>query len=85
MAKSRGYDVYALTFDYGQRHKKEIESAKEIATLVGAKEHKILKIDLKLFFEYIKHMLHIFQVDGEESFFLYVFGDFIRNMKNMKL
>jgi len=46
MAKSRGYDVYALTFDYGQRHKKEIESAKKIATLVGAKEHKILKIDL---------------------------------------
>ena len=46
MAKSRGYEVYALTFDYGQRHKKEIRSAEKIATLVGAKEHKILKIDL---------------------------------------
>ena len=45
-AKSQGYEVYALSFDYGQRHLKETEAAKKIASLAGAKEHKILKIDL---------------------------------------
>lgn len=45
-AKSQGYDVYALSFNYGQRHFKELEAAKKIAKDVGAKEHKILKIDL---------------------------------------
>ncbi|MHA1300686.1 MAG: 7-cyano-7-deazaguanine synthase QueC [Candidatus Helarchaeota archaeon] len=45
-AKSKGYEIYALSFEYGQRHFKEMESAKKIAKLVGAKEHKILKIDL---------------------------------------
>ncbi|NHI90868.1 MAG: 7-cyano-7-deazaguanine synthase QueC [Candidatus Lokiarchaeota archaeon] len=46
IAKARGFQIYALSFDYGQRHIKEIESAKKIAELVGAKEHKILKINL---------------------------------------
>jgi len=34
LAKSKGYKVYALTFDYGQRHKKEINAAKKIAKAV---------------------------------------------------
>ncbi|NVM01974.1 MAG: 7-cyano-7-deazaguanine synthase QueC [Candidatus Helarchaeota archaeon] len=45
-AKNQGYEVYALSFDYGQRHKKELDAAKNIASSVGAKEHKILKVDL---------------------------------------
>ncbi len=45
-AKNRGYEVHALSFDYGQRHSKEMEAAKKIASSVGAKEHKIIKIDL---------------------------------------
>ena len=45
-AKSQNYELYALTFNYGQRHFKEIEAAKKIAEAVGAREHKILKIDL---------------------------------------
>lgn len=45
-AKEEGYEVYPLSFDYGQRHDKELESAKEIAKWYSAKEHKILKIDL---------------------------------------
>ncbi|MFX1450737.1 MAG: 7-cyano-7-deazaguanine synthase QueC [Promethearchaeota archaeon] len=45
-AKNKGYEVYALSFDYGQRHKKELDAAKNIAISVGAKEHKILKVDL---------------------------------------
>ena len=47
IAKDEGYELYALSFDYGQRHSKELESAKAIARHFGAKEHKILSIDLR--------------------------------------
>ena len=40
--------VYSLTFDYGQSHKKELESAKKIAGSINAAEHKIVKFDLTL-------------------------------------
>ena len=40
--------VYSLTYDYGQIHKKELESAKKIAGNIGAVEHKIVKFDLTL-------------------------------------
>ncbi len=46
IAKNEGYELYALSFDYGQRHGRELESAKKIAAHFGAREHKILKIDL---------------------------------------
>jgi len=46
IAKSQGYEIYTLTFDYGQRHVKEIESAKKISKALNAIEHKILKINL---------------------------------------
>jgi 7-cyano-7-deazaguanine synthase len=45
IAKSRGFDIYALTFDYHQRHRIEINSAKKIAKYFNAKEHRIIKID----------------------------------------
>ena len=45
-AISKGYEVIALSFDYGQRHRKELESAKRIAEYYGVK-HKIMKIDLR--------------------------------------
>lgn len=48
-AVSRGYETYALSFDYGQRHKWEIESAKRIAALFNVAEHKIIKLDLGSF------------------------------------
>jgi len=41
---NKGYELYLLTFDYGQRSKKEIERAKEIAKYLEAKEHKIVDI-----------------------------------------
>lgn len=44
-AKDKGYKCFALSFDYGQRHKKEIESAKKIAKKAGCK-YKVLKISL---------------------------------------
>ena len=46
VAKERGFDVVALTFDYGQRHRRELESAKEVAKAMGAKEHIVIQIDL---------------------------------------
>ena len=49
VAKRDGYDCYALTFDYGQRHRIELESAARVAKFFGACEHRILKIDLRAF------------------------------------
>jgi 7-cyano-7-deazaguanine synthase len=47
IAKKQGYDIYALSFRYGQRHTKELTCAKKISTAVGAKDHLILSIDLQ--------------------------------------
>lgn len=45
-AKQDGYELYALSFSYGQRHTKELESARAIAKAAGAKSHKILTLPL---------------------------------------
>jgi 7-cyano-7-deazaguanine synthase len=49
IARSEGFTCYALSFDYGQRHKVELEAARKIAASLGAKEHKIAHIDLRIF------------------------------------
>lgn len=49
IAKNDGYKIYALSFDYGQRHKIELECAKNIAKSLEATEHKIVNIDISLF------------------------------------
>lgn len=46
IAKSEGYETYALSFDYGQRHRKELECAKKIAKGMGVKKHEIFRINL---------------------------------------
>jgi len=46
MVKHAGYDLYAISFDYGQRHLFELEAAKKIADVFGAKEHLVIKTDL---------------------------------------
>ena len=46
IARSEGFQCYALTFSYGQRHKLEIEAAKKIASFLGMAEHRIIDIDL---------------------------------------
>jgi 7-cyano-7-deazaguanine synthase len=46
IALSQGYEVHALSFDYGQRHSRELESAKKIAEYYKV-PHKIIKIDLR--------------------------------------
>jgi 7-cyano-7-deazaguanine synthase len=47
IAKNLGYDIYSISFDYGQRHKIELECAKDAANHFGVKEHKIVKVDLR--------------------------------------
>src|SRR5216683_940112 len=49
IAIAEGYEAYALSFDYGQRHQIEIEAARRVADSLGAKEHRIAKIDLRIF------------------------------------
>src|SRR5262249_28676301 len=44
-----GYEAYALSFDYGQRHKIETKAARRVANSLGAKEHRIARIDLRVF------------------------------------
>ncbi len=46
IAESEGYEICALSFHYGQRHAKELESAKKIADHYHVKEHKIMNLDL---------------------------------------
>jgi 7-cyano-7-deazaguanine synthase len=49
IALAEGYEAYALSFDYGQRHKIETEAAHRVANSLGAKEHRVAKIDLRVF------------------------------------
>ena len=49
IAKKEGFDVYALSFDYGQRHRIELERAKKIAKKLGVIDHQIINIDLRQF------------------------------------
>jgi len=46
IAKSRDYECYALSFDYGQKQKSELNSAIEIAKSYQVKEHRIMKVSL---------------------------------------
>jgi len=46
LAKSQGYECYALSFDYGQRHNSELIAAKNIAAAYGVTEHKIMAMGL---------------------------------------
>jgi 7-cyano-7-deazaguanine synthase len=49
IAKSKGFDIYGLTFNYGQKHKKEVQNAKTIALGLNAKNHIFLNLDLDKF------------------------------------
>ena len=44
-----GFEAHALSFDYGQRHKIELEAARRIAKSLRAKEHRVAKIDNNIF------------------------------------
>jgi 7-cyano-7-deazaguanine synthase len=49
IAMSRGFDVHALTFRYGQRHRAELEAAERVAQRFGIRRHVVLDIDLRAF------------------------------------
>jgi exsB protein len=48
-AIAEGYETCALSFEYGQRHKIEIDAARRIARALRAKEHRVAKIDMRIF------------------------------------
>ena len=48
-ATHAGYETYALSFAYGQRHAGELECARKIAARLGAKDHRTAQIDLRIF------------------------------------
>jgi len=49
IAIAEGQEAHALSFDYGQRHKIETEAARRVANSLGAKAHRIVRIDLRVF------------------------------------
>ena len=49
LAKKQGFDLYALSFDYGQRHRCELEAAARVARSLGVAHHMVATIDLRMF------------------------------------
>lgn len=49
MARETGYSCYALSFDYGQRHRCELAASDAVADALGAVEHRVFKLDLRQF------------------------------------
>ena len=49
MARAAGFQVHALSVDYGQRHKGELQRARRIARALGAADHRVVKVDLSAF------------------------------------
>jgi 7-cyano-7-deazaguanine synthase len=47
VARAEGFECHALSFDYGQRHRRELESARRIAAALGARRHLVLALDLR--------------------------------------
>lgn len=45
IARDKGYALYPLTFQYGQKHSREVEQAKKIADYYGVKEHRLVHLD----------------------------------------
>jgi 7-cyano-7-deazaguanine synthase len=48
-AIAAGFEAHALSFDYGQRHRVELEAAAKVAARLGARRHVTLRIDLRAF------------------------------------
>lgn len=46
MARAQAFDCYALSVDYGQRHRIELTAASTIASKLGAREHRVMRVDL---------------------------------------
>jgi 7-cyano-7-deazaguanine synthase len=46
LARASGYEIYALTIRYGQRHEREIDASRQVAGALGVAEHRIVELDL---------------------------------------
>ncbi len=49
IARDEGFDLYTLAFDYGQRHRRELDSAQAVSTALGASAHRVVRFDLRAF------------------------------------
>lgn len=49
IARDQGFDCYALSLDYGQRHSIELEAAKRVANALGVRAHRVIAVDLSSF------------------------------------
>lgn len=49
IARDRGYSCHALAFDYGQRHRHELEACKRVASTLGAASHRVFSLDATAF------------------------------------
>jgi 7-cyano-7-deazaguanine synthase len=49
IARHAGFRCHAITFDYGQRHRVELQAAEQVAKSMGVAEHRVIKIDLRAF------------------------------------
>jgi 7-cyano-7-deazaguanine synthase len=47
IAKDQGYDIFSLSFDYGQRHRFELEAARRVAELFRVKKHLVIKMEMR--------------------------------------
>ena len=47
MARREGFDCYCMSIDYGQRHRRELDAARAVASSLGATEHRIVTVDLR--------------------------------------
>jgi len=49
IAREDGFDLHAISFDYGQRHRFELEAARRVCEAVGVREHVVFRLDLRAF------------------------------------
>jgi 7-cyano-7-deazaguanine synthase len=49
VARAEEFACYALSFDYGQRHRPELDAARRVAAAMGVREHRVFPLDLRLF------------------------------------
>jgi 7-cyano-7-deazaguanine synthase len=49
VARARGFEVHALSVDYGQRHREELRQARKVAAALGARSHSVVRVDLRAF------------------------------------
>jgi 7-cyano-7-deazaguanine synthase len=49
LARRSGFETYALSFDYGQRHRVELAAAARVAESLGAADHRVMELDLRVF------------------------------------